>query len=127
MSYQQSSRFGRIPAGTVELFQRTVQVIREQVVTALPAQASGDVRAYTLEAVLEIVLRDWRENENTTGLVSSDIQDLRSFVELAASLAGTDINAKGKPIYEATLRGLLEDWLANWNSPNDPGPPGPID
>lgn len=126
MAYQQGMRFGRVPPETVALFQQVVQTVREQVVTGLPAHASQELRAYTLEEVLAIVLRDWRENENTSGLLPEDAADLRNFVALAASLAGAELNAAGKPIYQATLKGLLEDWLANWNSPGDPGPPGPI-
>jgi hypothetical protein len=55
------------------------------------------------------------------------VADLRNFVALAVSLAGTDLNNQGRPVYQAVLKGLLDDWLANWNAPNDPGPPGPID
>lgn len=117
--------FGRIPRQTAELFWRTTQTVRDQVVTALPQNAGAYVRSFTLEAVLDVVLRDWRENENTTGLVPEDVGDLRSFVGLAASLAGPDLDGAGLPIYQSTLRGLLEDWLHNWNSPGDPGPPGP--
>jgi hypothetical protein len=119
--------FGRVPPETVNLFQRTVKQIREQVVTALPGNASAEVQAFTTEMVLEIVLRDWRENENTTGLEPADVTDLASFVAMATALAGSDLNGSGLPVYQATLKGLLEDWLANWNAPGDPGPPGPID
>ena len=125
MTYQRA-RFGRIPPQTTQLFQRTIKMVGEQVLQGLPPYASATIRAYTLETVLEIVLRDWRENENTTGLVAEDVEDLRNFVALAASLAGGDINGAGAPVYQAALRGLLEDWLANWNSEGDPGPPGPI-
>jgi hypothetical protein len=118
--------YGRIPPETVTLFERTVQIVREQVVSGLPMHANTSLRADTLQLVLEIVLRDWRENGNTTGLLDSDAQDLRNFVTLAASLAGDDINGQGRPVFNAILRGLLEDWLANWNAPGDPGPPGPI-
>ena len=119
--------FGRIPRDTVHLFQKNIQIVRDQVVAALPANADQNLRATTLELVLEVVLRDWRENSNTDGLLANDINDLRSFVALAASLAGSDLNGAGRAVFQAALKGLLEDWLANWNSPNDPGPPGPID
>jgi hypothetical protein len=119
--------FGRVPPETVNLFQRTVKQIREEVLQALPGNASAEVQAYTTELVLEIVLRDWRENENTTGLEQADINDLSSFVAMACALAGSDLNGRGLPVFQATLKGLLEDWLANWNAPGDPGPPGPID
>lgn len=120
-------RFGRIANSTVELMRRTVKTVREQVLPALPSHAGDEVRAYTVEQVLHHVLRDWSENENTTGLVPDDIDDLKSFVSLAASLAGDDLNGDGLPVFQATLVGLLSDWLANWNAPGDPGPPGPVD
>ena len=127
MSYQQQGgRYGRVPPETVALFQQVVRAVREQVLAGLPSYASQELRAYTAEEVLGVVLRDWRENENTSGLLPEDVADLRTFVELAASLAGQDLNGPGKPVFQATLKGLLEDWLANWNSPGDPGPPGPI-
>jgi len=124
---QQNTPFGRIPRDTVHLFQKNVQIVRDQVVTALPANASQELRASTMELVLDVVLRDWRENGNTDGLLANDINDLRSFVALAASLAGGDLNGAGRAVFQATLKGMLEDWLANWNAPNDPGPPGPTD
>ncbi len=126
-SSQGPSRYGRIPQQTVDLFQQTVAIVRDQVLSALPPQANDHVRAYTLEQVLAIVLRDWRENSNTTGLIPADANDLRNFVSLAVSLSGSDLNGQGFPVYQALLKGLLEDWLANWNAPNDPGAPGPVD
>jgi hypothetical protein len=127
MSSAAGGRFGRIPNETVELMRRTVATVREQVLPALPSRAGDEVRAFTLEQVLHHVLRDWSENENTTGLVPDDISDLKSFVSCAASLAGDDLNGDGQAIYQATLVGLLSDWLENWNAPGDPGPPGPVD
>jgi hypothetical protein len=123
---QGSGKFGRIPPQTTELFQRNIKLVSEGVLPGLPFVASASLRAYTLETVLEVVLRDWHENDNTTGLLDEDVADLRNFVALAASLADGDINGQGMPVYQAALRGLLEDWLANWNSEGDPGPPGPI-
>ena len=127
MSSTQTGRYGRIPPDTVALFERTVRAVRDEVVTALPPHANSNVQADTLELVLSIVLRDWRENNNTTGLLASDVTDLRNFVTLAVSLSGADLNGQGRPVYSAVLRGLLEDWLANWNAPGDPGAPGPVD
>jgi hypothetical protein len=92
---------------------------------ALPSGAGAEVKAYTTEMLLDIVFRDWLENENVTGLEAEDVADLESFVQCAAAMAGSDINGQGLPVYQAILKGLLEDWLANWNAPGDPGPPGP--
>lgn len=120
-------RFGRIPRDTVDLFGASVRLVRDEVATALPPSAGESVRAYTIQTVLEIVLRDWRENSNTTGLLPADVVDLKSFISLAATVAGPELGAGGSgvPVFESLLKGLLEDWLANWNSPGDPGPPGP--
>ncbi len=99
MSSTQTGRYGRIPPDTVALFERTVRAVRDEVVTALPPHANSNVQADTLELVLGIVLRDWRENNNTTGLLASDVTDLRNFVTLAVSLAGSDLNGHGRPVY----------------------------
>ncbi|MBC7545989.1 MAG: hypothetical protein H7338_24940 [Candidatus Sericytochromatia bacterium] len=127
MSSAAGGQFGRIPTDTVALMRRTVTAIRDEVLTGLPSRANDEVRAFTLEQVLQIVLRDWSENENTSGLEATDVADLKSFVALAASLAGDDINQHGLPIFQASLHGLLADWLENWNAAGDPGPPGPVD
>jgi hypothetical protein len=124
MGFTSSRRHGRIPEQTVALFEKTVAAVRDQVVTALPSGANSSLRAETLEAVLDVVLRDWRENGNTTGLLPEDVNDLRNFISLAVSLAGSDLNGQGRPVYLAMLKGMLSDWLANWNAPGDPGPPG---
>jgi hypothetical protein len=124
VSFQGGRRHGRIPEQTVALFEQTVATVRDQVVAALPSSANSSLRADTLEAVLDVVLRDWRENGNTTGLLQEDVNDLRNFISLAVSLAGSDLNGQGRPVYLALLKGMLNDWLANWNAPGDPGPPG---
>jgi hypothetical protein len=99
--------------------------VRSRMLGALPSNASDAVKAYTIEALLTIVFRDWVEHDNSTGLEDTDVGDLASFVECAVSMAGSDLNGSGLPVYQAILKGLLEDWLENWNSPGDPGPPGP--
>ncbi|MBX9568157.1 MAG: hypothetical protein K2X77_04640 [Candidatus Obscuribacterales bacterium] len=121
-----NKKFGRIPAQTIELFERTVADVKSKVLPALPHTAGEELKGFTLEAVLEIIFRDWHENNNTEGMREEDLADLASFVQMASALAGTTMHAQGRPIYEATLKGLLEDWLENWNKPDDPGPPGPL-
>ena len=115
--------FGRIPQNTADLFERTIRQVRDEVLTALPPGSTAQIQSYTLEAVLETVLRDWRVNDNTTGLLPDDVADLRSFVQLACSLAGSDPGRGGFPIYQASLKNLLDDWLDNWNADGNPGPP----
>jgi hypothetical protein len=120
-----AAQFGRIPPPTAQLIAGLVQTVNTQVLHALPPQAGAATRATALEIILGAVLRDWRENENTAGLLGDDVTDLQSFVQLAVSLAGPDLEGNGAPVFRSVLTGLMEDWLANWNSPNDPGPPGP--
>lgn len=121
------SSFGRIPRETVALFEQTRDQVRDEVLSALPTNAGQAVRDIVVEQVIGIVLRDWRENENTTGLGAEDVADMQNFVRAAANIAGSDLNGSGKPVFEAVLHGFLEDWLHNWNANNDPGPPGPVD
>jgi hypothetical protein len=118
-------RFGRIPPPTTQLVANLVQSVNGQVITALPQHAGPVTRAAATEIILGVVLRDWRENENTSGLLPDDVADLRSFVQLAASLAGNDLDGQGAPVFRSVLTGLMEDWLENWNAPGDPGAPGP--
>lgn len=125
MSQGSGPRFGRIPPPTSQLVAGIVQTVMGQVVQALPPNAGQTSRAAAAEIVLGVVLRDWRENENTSGLLPDDVADLRSFVQLAASLAGNDLDGQGAPVFRAVLTGLMEDWLANWNAPGDAGAPGP--
>jgi uncharacterized protein YydD (DUF2326 family) len=108
--------FGRIPVQTIALFERCVNDVQEQVMKAVDATASEELKNYTFEKCLEYVLRDWRENDNTAGLEQKDIADLQSFVFTASRLAGEDLNGRGFAIYKATLESLLEDWLLNWNA-----------
>jgi hypothetical protein len=115
--------FGRIPPQTVSLFQSAIATLRDQVLPALPHEASATVRAFTLEQLVSVVLRDWAENDNTDGLQPKDIGDLKSFIQLAVSVAEPDLSGDGFPIYQATLTSLLQDWLDNWNAHGDDGPP----
>lgn len=108
-----NGNFGRIPVETVQFCQRSVKDVQERVISVLPEEATEELRAFTLEKVLNVVFRDWHEHGNDS-LSDDDIADLSSFVQMAASLAGSSLNETGKPIYEATLQGLLEDWLYNW-------------
>lgn len=117
-------RFGRIPDKTLQLYERTVSDVRAKVLPALPQSAGEDLRAFTLEKVLEVIFKDWHEHGNTEALSDLDLQDLSSFVEMSVALASGQLQAQGRPIYEAALQGLLQDWLYNWNADGTPGPPG---
>lgn len=110
-----ASGFGRVPSETVEFFQQNIADVKGKVLCALPAQADEQVRAFTLEKVLNTVFRDWAEHGNTK-LSSQDLNDLCSFVQMSTALAANQLNAQGRAVFEASLEALLEDWLYNWNS-----------
>jgi hypothetical protein len=122
-----SQQFGRIPAETVLLLTQHARQARSQIATALPP-APKELGSFTIAAVLDRTLRDWWANGNTHGLTDTDVDDLKSFVTLAAALAGgassMSLNApEGQAVYRATLTALLDDWLANWNADGHDGPP----
>ncbi|HEX2924582.1 MAG TPA: hypothetical protein VHS06_03145 [Chloroflexota bacterium] len=122
MSEGANAAFGRIPSETQKLLQAVVQLVRDEIPSALPPNTGEAIKARTVEVVLRAVLKDWYQNYNVDGLREKDIDDLKSFVALAADLAGKDLNRTSQPIYEALLEALLEDWLINWNDGTD-GPP----
>lgn len=120
-----ADQFGRVPAATVVLVNRLVHQARNRVVSALPSGASAAVRSTTVSAILDRTLKDWWDNGNQQGLTTTDIDDLRSFVQLAAHLSGPQglSSAEGLAVYRATLGALLDDWLEHWNDNGVDGPP----
>lgn len=120
-----SNEFGRVPAQTVVLLNQLVHHTRTTIVPALPAGAPRDVWDWTTEAVLGVLMRDWWKGGNEEGLRPRDVEDLRSFVTLAASLAndaGTLRSPTGQAAFQGVLTALLEDWLENWNADGVDGP-----
>lgn len=124
-----SHQFGRVPAETVLLLTQHVRHARGPILAAAPA-APQSVRDFTVAAVLDRTLEDWWRNGNAHGLTDKDIDDLKSFVALAAALASGASGAalslqspEGQAVYRAALRALLDDWLANWNANGQDGPP----
>lgn len=124
-----TSQFGRVPADTVLLLTQLVRQTRGSIVSALPDGTPPAVWEWTTRAVLDVLMRDWWQNGNTEGLRPRDVDDLRSMVVLAASLAndGGGASPLARPlsqaVFRATLRANLEDWLANWNADGRDGPP----
>src|SRR5919199_4220522 len=106
----QQSRFGRIPQQTIRLFEQTRDQVQQDVLSVLPSNAGQAARDVVLEQVIGIVLRDWRENENTTGLTDDDVADMQNFVRAAAALSGPDLSGSDKPVFEAVLNGFFSDW-----------------
>jgi hypothetical protein len=117
------SQYGRVPQDTFDLLVQQVRRVTGPVASALPILSSNDVRNITIVEVLTVTLRDWRENDNLQGLQATDVEDLRSFVEAAASLAGDLQTPESIAIYKTSLRALLLDWLNNWNVDGCSGPP----
>jgi len=125
----ETSEFGRVPRTTVVLLERCIHQARTNVLRGLPPAAPEELRDWTLRAVLDCMLRDWWEHGNTEPLSYQHLEDLRSFVLLALVVsrqAGPDEPLRAplrQAVYRATLRALLDDWLHNWNTDGDNGPP----
>ena len=128
-SVARTSQFGRIPSDTVLLLTQLVRQTRGNIVVALPDGTPPQVWEWTTRVVLDVLMRDWWENGSDEGLSLRDVEDLRSMIVLAASLAndGSGTYPLTRPVnqavFRATLRANLEDWLANWNSDGVDGPP----
>lgn len=124
-----STGFGRIPQETVLLLSQHTRAVMGPICSVLPVQMPEALRAFTVRAVLDHILRDWWENGNATGLTTQDIDDLQSMVAMAAAIAiqpGFDPgyhNQQSQAIYRAILGALLDDWLHFWNTDGVDGPP----
>jgi hypothetical protein len=109
------SQYGRIPQDTFDLLNQHVRRVTG------PIAASA--RNITIREILDVTLRDWRENDNLKGLQPVDIDDLRSFIESSLAVAGPENDPVSLAIYKICLRSLLLDWLDNWNVDEHSGPP----
>jgi hypothetical protein len=118
-----ASRYGRIPQDTVDLLSNHIRRITGPIAAALLIGASVSRRNQTVFILLDAVVSDWRENDNFDLMPPDDIDDFQSFIEAASFLCGTEENAISAAIYEATLKALAQDWLANWNVTDNSGPP----
>ena len=120
------SRYGRIPQDTVDLFTNHVRRITGPVVAALPIGASMQRRNRTVSILLAVLISDWRKNDNFDMMSAEDIDDFQSFIEMAASVSGTEDSPVNFAIYTACLNALAKDWLDNWNATENSGPPDRI-
>ena len=89
-----------------------------RVVDALPAGSPGRWRGPTYRAVLAAIIRDRVEN-GTGELEDGDVSSLEEFVRAAAAAASAAPQEHRDDAYEVVLQGLLEDWVDNWNEPED--------
>lgn len=79
----------------------------------LPATAPPAWQSIAYRHVLAAILRDWSEN-GTAELEEEDIQNLTSFVQLAASTATQPGLPDQDTTFEVILTALLNDWVDNW-------------
>jgi hypothetical protein len=89
-----------------------------RVVDTLPAGSPTSWRSVTYRAVLTAMVRDRVENE-TGDLEDGDAGSLTEFVEAAAAAASKAPAEHRDDAYEIVLQGLLEDWVDNWNEPEE--------
>jgi hypothetical protein len=117
------SQYGRIPQDTFDLLNQHVRRVTGPIAASIPLSASELARNITIREILDVTLRDWRENDNLKGLQPVDIDDLRSFIESSLAVAGPENDPVSLAIYKICLRSLLLDWLDNWNVDEHSGPP----
>ena len=89
-----------------------------RIVDALPPGSPMAWRAPTYRSVLTAAIRDRIENE-TGELEAGDLESLSDFVRAAAKAAESAPMEHRDTAYEVVLDGLLQDWVENWNEPED--------
>jgi hypothetical protein len=117
------SQYGRIPQDTFDLLIQHVRRVTGPIAASIPLSASELARNITIREILDVTLRDWRENDNLKGLQPVDVDDLRSFIEASLAVSGPENDPVSLAIYKICLRSLLLDWLDNWNVEGHSGPP----
>jgi hypothetical protein len=117
------SQYGRIPQDTFDLLNQHVRRVTGPIAASIPLSASEEARNITIREILDVTFRDWRENDNLKGLQPVDTDDLRSFVEAALAVSGSESDAVTLAVYKISLRALMLDWLDNWNVEEHSGPP----
>jgi hypothetical protein len=117
------SQYGRIPQDTFDLLNQHVRRVTGPIASSIPLGASDEARNITIREILDVTLRDWRENDNLKGLQPVDIDDIRSFVEAAIAITGSGSDPVTLAAYKISLRALMLDWLDNWNVEGQSGPP----
>lgn len=123
----QRSLYGRVPQDTVLLFTSHIKDVSGPIMSYLPLSITKQMRDWTIKQTLDVIFRDWRENENLEKLSQEDVSDLGSFAEFSYQLAvGRSIEDLGPmedAVYRASLKALLEHWLKYWNADGVDGPP----
>ncbi|MBX9568156.1 MAG: hypothetical protein K2X77_04635 [Candidatus Obscuribacterales bacterium] len=121
------SAYGRIPQDTVVLLTSHIKDVSGPVMSYLPLGITRVMRDWTIKMTLDVVFRDWCDNENLEILSREDVSDLGSFAEFSYDLAvGRSLEELGpveNAVYRASLTALLEHWLKHWNANGVNGPP----
>jgi hypothetical protein len=87
-------------------------------VDALPPGSPAAWRGPTYRAVLSAVIKDRIEN-GTADLEEGDVTSLTDFVLAAAGAAAAAGPEFRDDAYQVVLEAQLEDWVENWNEPDD--------
>ena len=85
----------------------------DEVLNTLPAGSPPTWRDIAYKEMIEAVLRDWTTN-GTKELVDEDTSNLTGFLKVAVSAAGRAKPELTDVAFQGVLRGLLDDWVANW-------------
>jgi len=89
-----------------------------RVADAVPPGSPTAWRGPAYRAVLNAVIRDRIEND-TGDLEDGDVASLTDFVRAAAASAAAAPMEHRDDAFEIVLDGLLQDWVDNWNEPED--------
>ncbi|MFZ0218148.1 MAG: hypothetical protein WAM30_19610 [Candidatus Dormiibacterota bacterium] len=89
-------------------------VAQDVLSAALPADPPAGWRALGHSELVGAILRDWSKN-STTELVDEDTTNLTGFARIAAEAGLRAPDGLGDATFTAVLRGLLDDWVANWS------------
>ncbi|MDR0360002.1 MAG: hypothetical protein LBJ87_11160 [bacterium] len=85
----------------------------DEVIGTLPAGSPPAWRDIAYKEMIGAVLRDWTAN-GTKELVDEDTSNLTGFLRVAVSAAGRAKPELTDAAFQVVLRGLLDDWVANW-------------
>lgn len=98
--------------------QQATQVAQDVAQAALPADAPPVWQPSAHQELIVAILRDWSKN-GTEELVDEDVTNLTGFTRIAAGAGMSASFELRDATFVAVLRGLLEDWVANWSGGED--------
>ena len=85
----------------------------DEVISTLPEGSPPAWREIAYREMIGAVLRDWTAN-GTRELVEEDTSNLTGFLKVAVTAAGRAKPELTDTAFQGVLRGLLDDWVANW-------------